>query len=113
MATHTYTVDTFISDHGPDPVNKYVHSLPKDEKGAILAAFLDIAQNGWSGLTDVRPIAPKLWEIKVSQHRVFYTAYGTEVVLLHAYKKQSDKAPMTEINTAKSRLSTENKRRGG
>ena len=112
MAKNTYTVDPFISDQGRDPVTKYVHSLPKGEKGAILGAFLDIAQNGWSGLTEVRPIAPKLWEIKVSQHRIFYTAYGTEIILLHAYKKQSGKAPTTEINTAKNRLSAENKRRG-
>lgn len=111
MAADKYTVDPFVSDQGREPVTKYVHSLPKQEKGAIFAAFLDIARNGWDGLTDVRPIAPKLWEIKVHQHRVFYTAFGQEVVLLHAYKKQSGKAPITEIRTAQARLATEIKRR--
>lgn len=113
MATGKYTVDHFRSEQGREPVRKYVDSLPKEEKGAIFAAFLDVAKDGWDGLTEVRWIAPKLWEIKVYQHRIFYTAFAREIVLLHAYKKQSGKAPVTEIDTAKARLATETKNRGG
>ena len=52
-----------------------------------------------------RQIEHKLWEIKASRHRVFYvTTVGPTMVLLHAYKKQSRKAPRSEIDVARSRM---------
>ncbi len=50
-------------------------------------------------------MAGKLWELKVSRHRIFYVlVMGPEMVLLHAYKKQGRKAPRGEIDLAKTRL---------
>jgi phage-related protein len=41
----------------------------------------------------------------VSAARVFYVVVtGPEVVLLHAYKKQGQKAPRKEIETAERRM---------
>jgi phage-related protein len=53
----------------------------------------------------LRPIRDKLWEIKVQSHRIFYAVMIEEtLVLLHAYKKQSQRAPRMEIETALERL---------
>jgi phage-related protein len=48
-----------------------------------------------------------MWEIKISSasggYRIFYIGLKTNtntMVLLHAYKKQSQKAPKKEIDTA-------------
>ena len=51
----------------------------------------------------------KLWEIKIravkSGYRIFYVTVQKEtLVLLHAYKKQSQKAPIKEIEIAEKRL---------
>jgi phage-related protein len=52
-----------------------------------------------------RHIRGKLWELKASANRIFYVLVtGPEVVLLHAYKKQRQKAPVKEIETAERRM---------
>jgi len=52
-----------------------------------------------------RQVRGKLWEVKVSAHRVFYVVVsGPTMVLLHAYKKQGRKAPPREIGVAEQRM---------
>ena len=52
-----------------------------------------------------RQIESKLWEIKVSAHRVFYVVIEeNEMVLLHAYKKQGQKLPIRERDIAIRRM---------
>lgn len=56
-----------------------------------------------------RQIKGALWEIKISTQsaglRIFYvTVRGGTLVLLHAYKKQSQKAPGKEIDIADKRM---------
>ena len=58
---------------------------------------------------EFRHIEGKLWEIKIKAvsggYRVFYVVIKkSTLVLLHAYKKQSQKAPEREIKTAMKRL---------
>ncbi len=50
-------------------------------------------------------IEGKLWEIRVSAHRVFYVLIDREeMVLLHAYKKQGQKLPLKEREVAMRRM---------
>jgi phage-related protein len=58
---------------------------------------------------EFRQIEGKLWEIKIKLssggHRIFYLSLGKKkMTLLHAYKKQSQKAPSKEIEIAKTRM---------
>lgn len=101
----------FTTDRGNAPVEKYLGKLSNSDVAPILAAIEDIGQFGFDGTTETRHIIGDLWEIKVGQHRIFYASFALEVVLLHAYKKQSNKAPIKEIDAAKRRLSEEQKRR--
>ena len=53
----------------------------------------------------MRQIQGKLWELKFSMDRVFYCVItGPDLVLLHAYKKQGQRAPPDEIKLAKKRM---------
>jgi phage-related protein len=53
----------------------------------------------------MRHIEGKLWEIKLSKDRVFYVVIaGPDMMLLHAYKKQGQRAPPHEIETARKRM---------
>lgn len=107
-----HDIEFFATERGNLPVQKYLDKLPNVETAAIFAALEDIALNGFDGITDTRQIDGKLWEIKVDQQRIFYAVFKPRtVVLLHAYKKQSGKAPVNEIDTAKKRLSEEQSRR--
>ena len=50
-------------------------------------------------------IEGKLWELKITRHRIFYVLIvGPVMVLLHAYKKQGQKAPPRELEVARKRM---------
>ena len=96
----------YTSPGGANPVEKYLDKLGGSEAAAVFAAILYIEQHGIVDTPlNLRPIAGKLWELKVSQQRVFYVIIiGPEMVLLHAYKKQGQKAPKNEIEVATKRM---------
>lgn len=79
--------------------------LESVERARILSALASVEELGVAGAqVQVRHIEDKLWEIKVSRHRVFYVLVaGPEMVLLHAYKKQGQKAPLRELDVARQR----------
>jgi phage-related protein len=52
-------------------------------------------------LPHARPVEAGLWELRAGSTRVFYFAYvGRRFILLHGYRKRSQKAPKREIETA-------------
>jgi phage-related protein len=52
-----------------------------------------------------RQIKGKLWELRPGGVRLFYFAYiGQQFVILHGYRKQSQKAPDREIEIAMRRM---------
>ena len=87
-------------------VSDYIDKLPKEQSAIIYAVLEDIKQYGLQApLVSMRQIKGKLWEIKISQTRIFYAVIEKNImVLLHAYKKQSQKAPQHEIETAHRRM---------
>ncbi len=91
---------------GNSPVEKYMESLPAKERAEVLDAFEEVRLRGLDAAQiTTRQIDGKLWEIKVSRHRVFYVVIvGPTMVLLHAYKKQGQKAPRGEIAVASARM---------
>ncbi len=96
----------FETSRGQSPVQDYIDSLPKREAAKIGAVLGDIGEHGLlKSLATLRQIRGKLWEIKIQPHRTFYAVvHRNELVLLHAHKEQSQRAPTTEIETALGRL---------
>jgi phage-related protein len=57
------------------------------------------------GLPHAKPIQGKLWELRPGGIRLFYFAFvNQQFVILHGYRKQSNKAPAKEISIALRRL---------
>ena len=90
------------------PVLEFLDSLPDHDKQRI---FLDLSLIGKKGLQNcglsLRHVHGKLWEIRFklsAGYRIFYCLVIEDIYLLHAYKKQSQKAPEKEINTALNRM---------
>jgi phage-related protein len=83
-------VEFYTSASDKAPVLEYVRGLPKDERARLFEAFKQIEESGFDAVRVVfRQIDGKLWEIKVSRHRVFYVMIKEQtMILLHAYKKQ-------------------------
>jgi phage-related protein len=85
----------FETNRGDAPVQEYIEALEVRESVKIYDSLQDISERGLRGtLVPVRQIRGKLWEIKIQPHRIFYAVMnGSSLVLLHAYKKQGQKAP--------------------
>lgn len=96
----------FKQASGKEPVKQYIDKLPNDLAAHVLAALKDIKEHGINNaLVTCRQIEGKLWEIKIAAQRVFYVLIeGPTMVLLHAYKKQGQKAPKKELSVAKKRM---------
>lgn len=87
-------------------VEAFLNDLPKHERADVDAILEDLKDHGLTApLVSMRQIQGKLWELRISRTRIFYVMIDfNTMVLLHAYKKQSQKAPRHEIETALCRM---------
>jgi len=100
-------IEFYLTASGRSPVAGYVRALPVDERAEIDAVLEDLQTYGLKApLVSMRQIEGKLWELRIPPRtRIFYVVIeGNRMVLLHAYKKQSQKAPAREIETARRRM---------
>ena len=80
------------------------------DRAVILAVFKDIQNYVFDAKgCDFRQIEGKLWEIKIRAraggYRFFYVTVAPDHIhVLHAYKKQGQKAPIKELEVARKRL---------
>ena len=90
-------------------MREYLSGLPLRERAAA-ADVLDAIREYGLQAPGIRfkQIRDKLWEFYIeagASYRIFYvTVAGPMMVLLHAYKKKSPKAPVKEIKTAIRRM---------
>lgn len=84
----------------------YIEKLSKQERARILEALEEVGKYGFDAVkVRFRQIEGKLWELKISAHRVFYVILSMEeMILLHVYKKQGQKLPLKERNIAMKRI---------
>jgi phage-related protein len=99
-------VTFYTTASGRSPVLDYIRDLSKPERARLLEALDQIERYGFDAVrVQFRQIEGKLWEIRVSAHRVFYVLIQQEeMVLLHAYKKQGQKLPLREREVAMKRM---------
>ena len=96
----------YTTARGRSPIDEYLDGLPAAEAAKVAAVLESIRQEGLAApLVSMRQIRGKLWELRISQSRIFYVVVvGDTMVLLHAYKKQGQRAPAREIETAGQRM---------
>lgn len=97
----------FRRGRGDEPVRNYFDSLSPSEQETIEALLTELAQKGYLPFPFARKLkgVEKLWELRPGRHRVIYFYYqGDKAVLLHAFKKQSQKTPDKEIHVALQRM---------
>lgn len=100
----------FITADGKKPALEVIKSLEKADRAKIYGCLESLELLGFdSPRVEFRQIEGKLWEIKIRSvsggYRIFYVSIqGSILVLLHAYKKQSQKAPDKEKKNAMKRL---------
>lgn len=99
-------VTFYTTASGRSSVLAYIYKLHKPERARLLQTLDEIEHHGFAAVgANFRQIDGKLWEIKISFHRVFYVLIKhDELVLLHAYKKQGQKLPTKEKEIAIKRM---------
>ena len=85
---------------------EFIQGLAKPERARLFEALDEVERHGLDAVrVQFRQIEGKLWEIKVSTHRIFYVVIEREeMVLLHVYKKQGQKLPIKERDIATRRM---------
>lgn len=106
-----FSINYWRNSSGKAPVEKYIDSISnKEERAELLSLLKGIQERGTDAIgVEFRQIEGKLWELKIRmhghQHRIFYIVLkGNKMILLHAYLKKSQKAPLKEIQVAKERM---------
>lgn len=93
--------------NGNEPVRKWLKSLSKVNR-KIIGEDIKTVELGWPlGMPLVKNLGGGLWEVRSNIPngiaRVIFTMRDGMMVLLHAFVKKSQKAPSTDINTARKR----------
>jgi len=100
----------FQKANGKVPVIDFINSLEKKDEAKIKSCLADIEEDGFdTSKVSFRQIKGKLWEIKIRIKnggcRIFYVMLkNNTMILLHAYKKKSQKAPKKELDLALKRM---------
>ena len=99
-------VTFFKTSSGRSPVLEFIQGLAKPERARLFEALDQVERHGLDAIrVQFRQIEGKLWEIKVSAHRILYVVIEREeMVLLHVYKKQGQKLPIKERDIAIRRM---------
>lgn len=97
----------FYTDHrGRCPVLDFINALPVMEQVKIRNVLRLLKEFGTHiGMPHAKHIQGKLWELRPGGIRLFYFTFIEEqFVILHGYRKQSQKAPEKEIKIALRRM---------
>ena len=91
---------------GKCPPLEFIEELPMTEQAKIRNALRLLQEFGTNlCMPHAKPIQGKLWELRPGGIRLFYFAYiEQQFVILHGYRKQSQKAPGGEIEIALRRM---------
>ncbi|HAR64100.1 MAG TPA: type II toxin-antitoxin system RelE/ParE family toxin [Candidatus Margulisbacteria bacterium] len=103
-------IEFYANDSGKSSVLDFIRKLDKPDRAKILSCLESVQDLGLEcPRVQFRQIDGKLWEIKITTpnggYRIFYVCMKHDLlILLHAYKKQGQKAPKKEIELATKRL---------
>ena len=96
----------YTTTSGRRPVEEFLKGLPANQKSEVYALLEDLEAYGIEApLVSLRQIRGKLWEIRISKVRIFYSMVDSAtMILLHACKKVAQKAKKKDIDLALQRM---------
>jgi phage-related protein len=92
------------------PVTDFIDAQDKKDQAIILAVLENIHEHGFNAKgCQFRQLEGKIWEIKIKTpsggYRLIYvTTKNNQLLILHAFKKKTQKAPKKELEIARKRL---------
>jgi len=103
-----WTIEFYTDARGKSAVVKFIDGLPVRERARVRNYLRLLREFGvLLGMPQARPVSGhgKLWELRPGAIRLFYLAHtGRRFVILHGFRKKSQKTPKREIVTAEQRM---------
>lgn len=103
-----WQIEFFADSDGRSPVIAFINTLPAEERVKIRNQLRLLQEFGIQlGMPQARPLTTHkpLWELRPMPNRLIYVAMtGRRFVVLHAFKKKSQKTPPKEIRIAEKRF---------
>lgn len=100
----------FESARGEKYVEQFINSLDGKTIAKVAHEIDLLEKHGlYLGMPHSKKLTPDLYELRIRgkrEIRIIYTFIRKNTYLLHAFKKQTQKTPQREINTALKRLQT-------
>lgn len=103
-------VHFYCTPSGRSPIEDFIKALPKADQARFFEIIIGLEDYGLNySRVQIKPLQGKIWEIKFrakgGAYRILYVFVATdEMVLLHAFKKKTQKVPQKEVNLAEKRL---------
>ena len=100
----------YQTSRNSSPVIKFIDDQQERDQAAILAVLNDVAENRFQAKgAQFRQLDGKLWEIKIKSpsggYRFLYAMISKDMMMiLHAFKKKTQKTPLNELAIARKRL---------
>lgn len=107
-AGHRWKVVFYEDDDGKCPVQEYIFSPGHNEKD--IALLINVIQRLKALGPDIqgtkmdKRINNSIRELRKDRHRILYGRCETTYVLLHAFKKKTQKTPQKDIDLAQNRF---------
>lgn len=104
----TWKIRDLRTPRGENLIESFIVKQEQSTKAKITRMILTLGQYGPNlGMPYSRKIDKDLWELRISGKeavRVLYTVRKNEIILLHIFKKKTEKMPQKEIKLARQRL---------
>ena len=98
----------YATENGSQPCRDFLLSLSKDDRREVGADIFAVQTGFPMGLPLCKKMESDLWEIRSAITdgicRIFFTVDGGKIILLHGFKKKTQKTPPEEISVARNRL---------
>ena len=103
-----WRIEFYTTSKYQSPVVDFINELPASERAKARNILRLLREFGTLlGLPHARPMSgrSKLWELRAGDVRLFYFAHtGRRFIVVHGFRKKSQKTPTTEIATAERRM---------
>lgn len=104
----SWNIKSFETKRGEKPVEEFVKSLDESTIAKVIHTINLLEKYGpFLGMPHSKKLVPNLYELRIrgkQEIRIIYGFFEKNIFLLHGFKKQSQKTPKKEIETALSRL---------
>ena len=97
----------FYEDYrGNIPALEFINRLPIKDQAKINKVFSLLKEFGPAlGMPHARHLKGDLWELRPGDNRILYFLFiGRRFVILHGFRKTTNKTPSSEIETAMRRI---------